>query len=80
MYIVRSTPQGEVIVNDEGIIMGLDDIVKICNQQHEQQEAIKEFIEMVDNEELILQDNTGNDGWENGGGRIYTKFKQLITE
>jgi hypothetical protein len=43
-------------------------------------EALKEFKEAVDSEEIIIQENYDNDGYENRGGRLYSKFSQLLTK
>lgn len=41
-------------------------------------EAMQEFTEAIESEEITIQENFDNDGYENCGGRLYQRHKQLI--
>jgi hypothetical protein len=53
---------------------------EIRKQRDELLEAMREFTNAIESEEITIQENCDNDGWENCGGRLYETFKQLINK
>lgn len=43
-------------------------------------ECLQEFVLMIESEEITIQNNFDNDGFENAGSRIYEQAKQAIKQ
>lgn len=53
-------------------------LVKIAEQRDEAVGFINEFLKSVKSEEIIIQENVDNDGYENCAGRLISSAEKLI--
>lgn len=47
-------------------------------QRDELVKAMREFTSAIESEEITIQENFDNDGWESCASRLYEKFNKLI--
>jgi len=55
-----------------------DKYIKLFENAPEMLDMVLEFLESIKNEDIIIKDNTDNDGFEARGFYFYNKFNSLI--
>ncbi|CAD0220380.1 hypothetical protein [Chryseobacterium sp. JV274] len=53
---------------------------EVNDYEDEMMELLTELTEAIEFESIIIKENIDNDGWENFGGRLYDKAKNLLTK
>lgn len=71
-----ASEQKEPLLNT--IVDLVEDRKRIEQHRDELIEAIREFTTAIESEEITIQENFDNDGWESCGSRLYEKFNKLI--
>ncbi len=52
--------------------------LKAVNNFDLMKKQLQEFVEAIESEQIIIQNNTDNDGWENTGNRLYEQAKRIL--
>lgn len=77
----RYTGERELKVRVSGRLTDLDPLspnAKLLEAAPVLFEALKHFVDAVESQEIIIQENYDNDGYENAGGRLYLMAKEAI--